>query len=266
MAIPQPESNSIALVTGASSGIGEQFARQLAERGHRVVLVARRAERLDELATELGGEQHAIPVSADLTQAEDRDRLAARVQELGGEVDVLVNCAGYGIYEPFVSSGRERELDQVRVLVEAPVDLMARYMPGMLARGRGAVINISSTAGFQALPYNAGYAAAKSHILVLSEALHMEVKDHGVTVTAVCPGPVPSGFQEASDAGYFAERLPKFTFVTPERVARDALRAVDRDKISVIPGGPLVRMAYGPNRKLPRWAVLRVSKRMMARG
>jgi|SRR5579884_3138378 len=265
MSLPEPQPTSIALVTGASSGIGEQFARQLAARGHRVVLVARREQRLAALATELGGEERAVPVAADLAVPEDRDRLAARVQELGGEVDILINCAGFGIYESFVSSGRERELTQARVLVEAPLDLMARYLPGMVARGRGTVINVSSTAGFQGLPFNAGYAAAKGHMLLLSEGVHMEVRDRGVTVTAVCPGPVPSGFQEASDAGYFAARLPKFTFVSPERVARDSLRAADRGKISVIPGGPLVRMAYGPNRKLPRWAVLRVSKRMLAR-
>lgn len=263
MSLPNPQPNSLALVTGASSGIGEQFARQLSQRGHRVVLVARTETKLSALAQELHG---AVPVAADLAVAEDRDRLAARVAELGGEVDVLVNCAGYGIYEPFVSSGREREVAQVRLLVEAVVDLMARYLPGMVERRRGAVINVSSTAGFQALPYNGGYAAAKGHVLLLSEAVHMEVKDAGVTVTAVCPGPVPSGFQAASDAGYLAAKLPKFTFVDPARVARDSLRAADQGKISVIPGGPQVRMAYGANRKLPRWAVLRVSKRMMARG
>jgi short-subunit dehydrogenase len=124
---------------------------------------------------------------------------------------------------------------------------------------------MSSTAGFQPLPYNAGYAAAKAYLLLLSEAVHAEVHEHGVTVTAVCPGPVPSGFQEASDASYFADRLPKFTFVSTDRVARDALEAADRGKISVVPGGPQVRAAFGPNRKLPRWLVLPVSKRMMTR-
>lgn len=265
MSLPDPQPTSIALVTGASSGIGEQFARQLAAAGHRVALVARREDRLAALAAELGGEERATPIAADLAVPADRDRLAQRMTELGGEVEILVNCAGYGIYAPFAQAGREREVGQVRLLVEAVVDLMARYLPGMVSRGRGAVINLSSTAGFQALPYNAGYSAAKSHVLLLSEATHMEVKEHGVTVTAVCPGPVPSGFQEASDAGYFAQRLPKFTFVTPERVAADSLAAARAGKISVIPGGPVVRAAYGPNRKLPRWLVLRVSRRLMAR-
>jgi short-subunit dehydrogenase len=260
----------MALVTGASSGIGEQFARQLAERGYRVGLVARTEARLEELARELnghspGGHEQAVAIAADLSRAEDRDRLAARIEDLGADVEILVNCAGFGIYRAFAESGREAEVAQVRLLVEAPVDLMARYVPGMVKRKRGAIINVSSTAAFQALPYNAGYAAAKGHILLLSEAAHVELEEHGVTVTAVCPGPVPSGFQAASDAGYFAERLPKFTFCSPERVARDSLRAVERGKISVIPGGPLVRLSFGPNRKLPRWAVLRVTKRMMAR-
>jgi short-subunit dehydrogenase len=265
MSLPAPAPESIALVTGASSGIGEQYARQLAARGHRVAIVARRQDRLDELAEELGGPERAVPIAADLAVSEDRDRLAARLDELGARVEILVNNAGYGIYQPFVESGRERELTQLRVLVEAPLDLMARYLPGMVERGRGAVINMSSSAGFQPLPYNAGYSAAKGHLLLLSEAVHAEVEKHGVTVTAVCPGPVPSGFQAASDADYFAERLPKFTFVSPARVARDALAAADRGRISVIPGGPQVKAALGPNRKLPRWLVLPVSKRMMAR-
>ena len=106
---------------------------------------------------------------------------------------------------------------------------------------------------------------AKAYVLMLSEAVNAEIKDTGVTVTAVCPGPVPTGFQETSDAGYFAERLPKFTFVSPDRVSRDALRAADRGRPTVIPGGPQVRMAFGPNRRMPRWMTLPVSKRLMAR-
>ena len=265
MSLPEIAPESIALVTGASSGIGEQFARQLVDLGYRVALVSRREERLTQLAQELGGPDRALAIGSDLTLPADRDRLAARLEELGCIVEILVNNAGYGIYRPFGEAGREAEVNQVQLLFEAPVDLMARYLPGMMERGRGAVINMSSTAGLQALPFNAGYSAAKAGLLVLSEAVHAEVEQRGVTVTAVCPGPVPSGFEEASDAGYFAEKLPKFTFVSPERVARDALRAADRGKISVIPGGLHVRLAFGPNRRLPRWLVLPVSKRLMAR-
>ncbi len=266
MSLPEPSPESIALVTGASSGIGEQFARQLSQMGHRVALVARREEKLRELAEDLGGEERAVVIGADLTSAEDRDRLANRLEEMDAEVEILVNNAGYGIFKPFGEAGREAEVQQVRLLVEAVVDLMARYLPKMKSRRRGAIINLASTAGFQALPFNAGYSAAKSYVLILSEAVHAEVKPDGVTVTAVCPGPVPSGFQSASDADYFAEKLPKFTFVEPERVARDALLAASSGHISVIPGGPQVRLAYGPNRKLPRWLVLPISRRLMARG
>lgn len=265
MSLPSPAPDSIALVTGASSGIGEQFARQLSRRGHRVALVARREDRLAKLAEELGGGDRVITIGADLGVPEDRDRIASRLEELGAQVEVLVNNAGFGVYEPFGQAGREREVQQVRVLVEAVVDLMARYLPAMVQRGRGAIINMSSTAGFQPLPYNAGYAAAKSHVLLLSEGVHAEVEDRGVTVTAVCPGPVPSGFQEASDASYFTEKLPKFTFVSPERVAQDALEAAERGRMTVIPGGPHIRATFAPNRRMPRWAALPMSKRLMAR-
>jgi short-subunit dehydrogenase len=265
MSLPPPSADSIALVTGASSGIGEQFARQLSEKGYRVALVARREERLAQLSEELGGGDRAVVISADLGIPEERDRLAARLDELSSQVEVLVNNAGFGVFKPFVESERDAELQQVRVLVEAVVDLMARYLPPMVQRGRGTVINLSSTAGFQALPYNAGYSAAKSYVLLLSEAVHAEVKDQGVTITAVCPGPVPSEFQDSSDANYFTERLPKFTFVSPERVARDSLAAAEKGRVSVIPGGPQVRAALGPNRMLPRWATLPVSKRLMSR-
>ena len=265
MSLPPPAPDSIALVTGASSGIGEQYARQLSGRGYRLAIVARREDRLATLAQELGGPERALAIAADLTVAADRDLIAARIDELGARVEVLVNNAGYGIYAPFAKSGRDRELEQLRLLVEAPVDLMSRYLPGMVERRRGAVINMSSSAGFQPLPYNAGYSAAKGYLLLLSEAVHAEVEEHGVTVTVVCPGPVPSGFQQASDAGYFADRLPGFTFVSAERVAHDAIEAAEDGKISVIPGGPQVRAVLAPNRKLPRWLVLPVSKRMMAR-
>jgi uncharacterized protein len=263
VSLPTPDDSSIALVTGASSGIGEEFARQLHARGFRVALVARRADRLEQLATELGGAQHAVVIAADLAVPEDRDRIAARIDELGANVDVLVNSAGLGVYAPFVESPREKELQQVRVDVEAVVDLMSRYLPGMVERGRGAVINLSSTAGLQPLPYNAGYAAAKSHVLMLSEAVNKEVKSQGVSVTAVCPGPVRSEFRDANDAR-FADRLPKYVWLTPDRVVRDSLAAADRGRRAVIPGGLLVKLFFGPNRWQPSALRLAVAKRLMA--
>ena len=265
MALPPPDPGSSALVTGASSGIGRELARGLAARGHGVTLVARRAERLEQLAAELR-EQHEVraePIPTDLSDAGARERLAAEIESRGLTVEVLVNGAGYGIYVPFPASDRERELQQVRLLVEAVVDLDARYVPGMVRRGRGAVINMSSTAGFQALPGNNTYAAAKSFVLLHTEALHEELRGTGVTATAVCPGPVATEFQETSEP-VFADKLPKLVWSDPERVARDALRAVERGRRTVIPGGAPVRLGFGPNRVMPARLTIPVTRQLMA--
>jgi uncharacterized protein len=260
MALPPPAESSTALVTGASSGIGEQIARELSRRGYHVTLVARRAERLEQLAVELGS---ALALPADLTDEQAREQLAGAVRELGRDVELLVNCAGFGIYKPFHESSRERELEQLRLLCEAPLDLTHRWLAGMVERRRGAVINVASTSAFQALPYNAGYAAAKSYLLLLSEALHAEVAEFGVTVTAVCPGPVRTEFQEVNDAA-FAEKLPKLVWVASERVAKDAVRAAERGARVVVPGGPLVSASMTGNRYAPRGVALTIARRVMS--
>jgi short-subunit dehydrogenase len=265
MTLPPPSAGSVALITGASSGIGEQFARQLVARGYRVVVTARREDRLHKLCAELGGDKHAVAVGTDLAIEADRDRLAARVEELGAQVDLLVNNAGLGIYTKFGAQGRNQELQMLRVDVEAVADLMLRYLPAMVDRGRGAIINLSSVSGFQPAPYNAGYAAAKAYVLWLSEAVNAEVAGSGVTVTAVCPGPVPTEFQETNDAGYLVDRLPAFARVSPERVVADALKAADRGRGSVVPGGPHVRLMLGSSRFLPAPLALPVLTRMLKR-
>ena len=265
MALPPPSAGSVAVVTGASSGIGEQFARQLVARGYRVVVTARRADRLQKLCAQLGGDEHAIAVGADLAVAEDRDRLAARIDELDAQVDILVNNAGLGIYTNFGAEGRDKELQMLRVDVEAVVDLMARYLPGMVERGRGAIINMSSVSGFQPGPYNAGYAAAKAYVLWLSEAVRAEVAGSGVSVTAVCPGPVPTEFQATNDADFLVNRLPSFTHVPAERVVADALKAADRGRASVVPGGPLVEFTLGSSRFVPTPLAIPVVARMLKR-
>lgn len=259
MALPPASAQATALVTGASSGIGEQIARELSRRGYHLTLVARRAERLERLAGELGQAQ-ALP--ADLADEHARDQLAGAVRELGREVELLVNCAGFGIYAPFFQSAREQEIAQLRLLCEAPLDLTHRWLPGMVQRRRGAVINIASTSAFQALPYNAGYAAAKSYLLLLSEALHAEVSRFGVSVTAVCPGPVATEFQEANDAS-FAERLPKLMWVSAERVARESVQAAQRGRRVVVPGGAAARSSL-LNRYAPRGIALAVAGRVMS--
>src|SRR5215218_9851921 len=172
MGFPAPDPAATALVTGASSGIGREFARRLAAVGHNVTLVARREERLRELAAELEREHavHAEVIARDLTDPADRDAIAPERR-----VDVLVNNAGFATGGPFHESDREEELRQVRLLCEAPVDLTRRFLPGMVRRRNGAVINVTSTAGMQPLPHAAGYAAAKAHLLSLTESVHMEV-------------------------------------------------------------------------------------------
>jgi short-subunit dehydrogenase len=266
MALPPPAPDSTALVTGASSGIGREIARALAARGHGVTLVARRADRLEALAAELR-DAHGVraePLPADLASQDECERLAAEVGRRGLEVEILVNTAGFGIYGPFLSAPLDREFAQLQVLIGAVVDLTGRFLPGMLERGRGTIVNVASTAGFQALPGNVNYAACKAFVLLHSEGLREEVRKRGVTVTAVCPGPVRTEFQETSEP-HFADGLPKFTWTTPERVARDALRAAERGKRSVIPGGLLKRLAFGPNRMAPAAIALPVARRVMAK-
>lgn len=263
MSLPHPSPDSLALVTGASSGIGERFARVLSSRGHRLAIVARRAERLEALARELDPERTVV-VAADLAAPEDRDRIERAIAEAGATVDVLVNNAGFGVYEAFPDAGREKELQQVRVDVEAVVDLMARFLPGMRERGHGAVINMSSSSGFQPLPYSAGYGAAKAYVLSLSEATNEELRGTGVTVTAVCPGPVPTEFGEVNDAR-FLKRMPKMSWVSVERVVDDALAAAAAGKRSIVPGGPQVKASFAPSRRLPSALTLPFSKRLMRR-
>lgn len=266
MALPPPAPGSTALVTGASAGIGREFARALAARGHGVTLVARRAERLEELATELRGE-HGVRVEViptDLADQDACDRLVEEVDHRGLVVEILVNNAGFGIYGPFGSRGMEREFEQLAVLVGAVVQLDGHYLPRMLERGRGAIVNVSSTAGFQALPGNGTYAACKAFVLLHTESLNAELRGTGVTATAVCPGPVRTEFQETSEP-QFADGLPGFTWCAPERVARDALRAAERGRRSVVPGGLAVRMFFAPNRLLPTWLVLPVARRIMGK-
>lgn len=253
-------------MTGASAGIGRELARGLAARGHAVTLVARRKDRLEELAGELR-DSHGVRaevVAADLADPAERDRVAAEVERLGLTVEVLVNNAGFGIYRAFASSDRERELQQVRLLVEAVVDLDARYVPGMVERGRGAVINMASTAGFQPLPGNGTYSASKSFVLYHSEALHVEVRPRGVTVTAVCPGPVHTEFQETSEP-LFMSRIPRLFHSDAERVAAEALRAVEAGKRTVVPGGAAVRAFFAPTRMAPPAVSLAVTRQMMSR-
>lgn len=240
MALPAPSASSTALVTGASSGIGVEIARELARRGHGVTLVARREDRLRALARELA-DAHGVRaevVAADLADAASRAALAAAVDELGLTVEVLVNNAGFSTMGPVRAADVEAELRMVRVDVEAVVDLCARFVGPMVDRGRGAVLNVASTGAFQPLPGQAGYAASKAFVLSYTDALHGELKGTGVTATSLCPGPVRTEFGEK--AGISQEEaesaLPRFMWETAEDVARAAVAALDKGRAVVIPG------------------------------
>jgi short-subunit dehydrogenase len=238
MSLPAPSQEATALVTGASSGIGEAIARELASRGYALTLVARREDRLKALADELS-EQHSITAEtarADLGEADERDRLAKALEKSGRRVDILVNNAGFGAHGDFARVKRERLTEMVRVNVEAVVDLTGRFLPGMAERGDGAIINIASTAAFQPLPGSATYAATKSFVLSFSEAIRTELRGKGVTVTAVCPGPVRTEFGEAAGMGAVEDRTPGLIWMSAEDVARDAVDGAGKGRRVVVPG------------------------------
>jgi short-subunit dehydrogenase len=238
VALPQPSDRGTALVTGASSGIGAAIAGELASRGHAVTLVARREERLRTLATELAAESgtDAAGVACDLSDAAERERLAGLLKAAGRSVEILVNNAGFGSRGDFVTNDRRRMLEMVRVNVEAVLDLTSLYLPGMVERGRGAVINIASMAAFQPLPNSATYAASKAFVLSFSEAIRTELRGSGVTVTAVCPGPVRTEFPEAAGMTGVEEATPGTLWMSAEEVARHAVDGALRDKRVVVPG------------------------------
>jgi short-subunit dehydrogenase len=235
MSLPSPAADRAAVVTGASSGIGIELARELSRRGHQLVLVARSADKLHALADELGN-AHALP--CDLTARDDRATLLDRVLELGLTPDILVNNAGFSTLGPVHASDPGAELNLVEVDVASVVDLCTRFLPGMVDRGRGAVLNVASTAAFQPLPGQAAYGAAKSFVLSYTQSLSGELRRTGVTATVLCPGPVDTGF--AHTAGFTQEEaesaLPKFLWEPAEQVAKAAVAGLDRGQMVVIPG------------------------------
>ena len=267
MALPPPQPDSTALVTGASSGIGEQIARGLARRGHGVTLVARREDRLTALAEELARahDVRAEVIGADLAEPAARDALAAKVGELGLDVEVLVNNAGYGGFGAFAEQEREREIGMIRLNIEALVDLEARFLPGMVGRDRGAVINIASTASFQPIPDNATYAATKAFVLSHGEAVHEELRGSGVALTTVCPGPVKTEFADVAGLGGAEDRTPDFVWLTPDQVARAAIEGAEKNKRVVVPGA-LNRATSLVGQHSPRAIALPLTKNLWRRG
>jgi uncharacterized protein len=243
-----------ALITGASAGIGEEFARQLAGRGYDLILVARRRDRLEQLAEQIPTTAHVV--ECDLTS--DAAQLPAEVEKLGLDVDLLVNNAGFGLRGRFLELDPAREAEMVRLNCEAVVTLTHAFVPGMVERGRGGVITVASTAGMQPLPYEATYGASKAFAISFMEALWMELRGTGVNLLVVNPGPVRTEWQEV--AGYTEDTPTPPGFISAERCVSDALRAYDRRKRSVVTGRffPWF-MRFS---KAPKGVKLRVTERM----
>jgi len=244
------------LITGASSGIGEAFARKLAARGHNLLLVSRTEEKLVMLCSELGRIKsiRAQYVAMDLSEPEAPARLFEETQQRDLQIDFLINNAGFGSMGDFAKLDLERELNMIELNIRSLVELTHRFLDPMRERRSGRIINVASTAGFQAVPFMATYAATKAFVLSFSEALWEENRPYGIRVMALCPGVTDTNFFEASRM----QRPPARISQTPEEVVETALRALRRGKSSVISGWTNFFMVES-ERVVPRSLILRVA-------
>ena len=234
--LPRPGPGSAALVTGASSGLGAELARSLAARGYNLVLVARRRDRLDTLARALSGPGVRIhSVDCDLTEPGAGRFLAAAVAERGLEISVLCNNAGAAIAGEFAAYRAERQVAVLRLDFEAIVDLCGHFVPPMLRRGSGAVLNVGSLFSWTPAPRLATYAASKAAVLSFSEALHTELRPYGVAVTALCPGTMPTEFMQHARLAEALDSMPSSALDDPRVVAEHGIRALERNRRVTLP-------------------------------
>ena len=238
MALPPPNLDTTVVVTGASAGIGSQLARELARRGYNLVLVARRAERLRELAEELRLSHgiHAEVETCDLTDAGARRELVARLAAGERKVAGVCNNAGFGTLTTLLESDLEREQQVVRLNVEAVHHLTGAFLPQMVEEGAGAILNVASTAAFQPLPGFATYAASKAFVQSFSEAVHAELGGTGVSVTCLCPGFTHTEFPDTAEAGEAQGTIPGFLWMEAPEVARVGVEAMVAGRRTAIPG------------------------------
>ena len=240
MPLPEPTPSTTAVVTGASSGIGADIARELAARGHGVTLVARRADKLAELAEDLGSGVRVEVIACDVADPEARADLLDEVGRRGLTVDVLVNNAGIGTLGAVAKADVAAEIAQVRVNVEAVIDLTTRAVQLMVPRGRGAILNVGSTAGFYPFPGQAGYAATKAFVRAYTEGVRAELAGTGVTVATLNPGPVRTEFLQSAgmDEKTVAAAFPKFMWMPSRDVAKVGVEALASGGGDVIAGLP----------------------------
>lgn len=254
-----------ALITGASSGLGAEFARQLAPYARVLVLVARRRERLDELADELKRIHTGLDVrtyGADLSEESQRHSLRAWLEGEGIAIDFLINNAGLGDHGEFASGEWRRVKAMLDVNIGALTHLTHLMLPSMMRSGRAAILNVSSVASFFPLPNMAVYSATKAYVTSFSEALAIELRPNGITVTALCPGPVPTEFFDAAtregemDTADHFKSFPAFV-VSPQEAVAAGLRAVAHDRARVIPG-PLLAASVAVALVIPFFIIRRI--------
>ncbi len=245
----------VTLITGASAGLGAEFARQCAARGETLALLARRRDRMEALKAELGGAVHIF--AADLALPGAPADLLAQIEAQGLVVDTLINNAGFGLGGDLTGADPDRLTGMIDLNVRALTELTRAVLPGMLARGRGAILNIASTAAFQPGPHMAVYYATKAYVLSFTEALHQEMKGKPVRVTALCPGPTQSEF---FDVAQVTGMLPRMA-VPVEGVVTAGLKGLDKGKAIIIPGAKNKLLAQG-SRLLPRAAMRRIVARI----
>jgi hypothetical protein len=254
-----------ALITGASSGLGEEFARQLARENYDLVLTARREDRLKAVAAEaikLGASKVEV-IAADLGQPDAAMKLHRQVSERGIEIECLVNNAGFGTHGTFHKLPLVREIEEINLNITALVSLTRLFIEAMVARRRGTIINVASTAAFQPIPYMATYAATKAFVLNFSEAVALEVRRAGVTVMALCPGPTRTEFQ--STAGVETSTFPSFAYMDAKTVVAQALASAKRGKAVRI-NGIMNQVMAQSTRFTPRSVVARISGGMFKGG
>jgi len=248
------------LITGASSGIGEVFARKLAARGRNVLLVARSEDKLITLCNELGRSNsiRAQYVAMDLSEPDASERLFEEAGKRSLDIDLLINNAGFGSMGEFSQLPLDRELNMIDLNIKSLVDLTYRFLGPMRERKQGAIINVASTAGFQAVPFMATYAATKAFVLSFSEALWEENRPYGIKVMALCPGVTETNFFEAARG----KKPPARVAQTPEEVVDTALKGLERGKSHIISGWINFIMTQS-ERVAPRSLVTRIAGRMM---
>lgn len=248
-----------ALITGASTGIGSVFARRLAAEGARLILVARSQDKLDALAGELRGQGTEVTVLAmDLSLPDSAKELQLATDALGLKVDILVNNAGFGTHGHVLHADADRYGEQIQLNCSTLVGTSTRYLPGMVERGAGAIINIASTAAFQPIPHMAVYGATKAFVLSFTQALWAETQGTGVKVLAVCPGATDTPFFEIAGESAAAGNMR-----TPEQVVDTAMSAIRGNKPSVVDGRLNSFVARVAVKLLPEKLVIAVAGRVM---